>query len=95
MAALFRISGRVNRGSGDAHPLLSSRSLRLPERRRIWNLGMISVFGRHLVTSEADVERGNLFLRLDLRLTPSDIFAGEGGLTSGNVGLAIDPNTEE
>ena len=56
---------------------------------------MISVFGRHLVGSEAGVERIDLFLRLDLGLTGGDILAGEDRLPGGNVGFAIDANTEE
>jgi TolB-like protein len=67
----------------------------VPELHQVCILGMISVFGRHLVGSEAGVERGNLLLRLGLRLAGGDILAGEDRLTGGNVGLAIDANTEE
>src|SRR5439155_10068798 len=56
---------------------------------------MISVFGRHLVGSEASVERIDLFLRLDLGLTGRDILAGEDYLTSGNIRFAVDANTEK
>jgi len=56
---------------------------------------MISVFGRHLVGTEAGVQSIDLFLRLDLGLTGRNILAGEDGLSGGNVGLAIDADTEE
>jgi hypothetical protein len=48
--------------------LVAGRRLGLPKTRQICILGMISVLGRHLVGSEASVERIDLFLRLDLRL---------------------------
>ena len=63
--------------------------------RRIGKLGMVSVFGRHLVGSKARVERGNLFLRFDLRLAGRDVLAGEDRLAGGDIGLSVDANTEK
>jgi hypothetical protein len=56
---------------------------------------VISVLGRHLVGSEAGVERSDFFLSPDWRLSGVDILAGENGLIGGDIGLAIDANTKE
>lgn len=73
----------------------AGRVLRLPEGRDVGLLWVIFIFGRYLVGPKACVERGNFFLRLDWRLTGSDVLAGKDRLTSSNIGLAIDANTKE
>src|SRR5216684_3358157 len=90
-AARFSASAQSSCGF-DASWLLACRRLCLPELPQICILGMVSVLRRHLVASEAGVERGNLFLRLDLCLAGGDILAGKDRLTGGNVGLAVGAN---
>jgi hypothetical protein len=71
------------------------RALCVLELCEVCILGMISVLRRHLVSPETGVERIDLFLRFDLGLAGGEILAGEDRLTGGNVGLAVDANTEE
>src|SRR5437762_14390739 len=84
-----------SRGTGETRRLFANCGLCVPGGRQLRILWMISVFPRHLVASEAGVERSNFYLCLDHRLAGGDILAGKDGLSSGNVGLATDANTEK
>jgi hypothetical protein len=58
-------------------------------------LRMISVFRRHLVGSEAGVERRNFFLCLDLGLAASNVLGGDDRFGSSNVRLHGGADTKE
>ena len=92
--------GRVVTTTGEGKPVgfagvLDWRSCSTGQALSIPDFRMISIFGRHFVSSETRVEIGKLLVRRDLGLSGRYVLLDDGRLPGGVLGIRVYADSEE